>query len=222
MSTKIKNNTSARISDRTKAASKTSPKLTPSSTDVTACVINPELNQPQEAPTAIGKPSNRTEFTISGNAFQLGTIIEKIPGNGNFQDNSYYLVASDIQTSLRGEIKAVKYHQGQSSTGEPLIIPERRPDIDGFTCSWFESMSSAMELVKDKKKWVTLSSNKETEQYEVKDGRSRAPIPEDWPNFKQQLDVAFEGRIIDRLDHPVLKRLGLVLADEEWESDDEL
>ena len=57
--------------------------------------------------------------------------------------------------------------------------------------------------------WITVKSNMRIREYEHTIDRRNNPLPEEWPDFDEQLEKAFEGKIIDRLDHPVLKRLGI-------------
>jgi hypothetical protein len=59
------------------------------------------------------------------------------------------------------------------------------------------------------KRWIRMSSNISLGAYEI--SVAEAPIPEPvWPDlpFREILKIAFgAGRLINSLDHPVMKRL---------------
>jgi hypothetical protein len=59
-------------------------------------------------------------------------------------------------------------------------------------------------------KWVRVSANMSLGGYEVFEALGNLSDPE-WPddgiNFGRLLEIAFRGRIINSLDHPIVKKL---------------
>ena len=58
------------------------------------------------------------------------------------------------------------------------------------------------------KGWVRVKANMSLGAYETTAAESLIPEPE-WPqqSFQELLRIAFKDRLVDRLDHPVVKRL---------------
>jgi hypothetical protein len=58
------------------------------------------------------------------------------------------------------------------------------------------------------RRWVRLQANRTGGTYDVRVTSATLPEPE-WPDitFERLLEIAFADHIIDRLDHPVLRRL---------------
>ena len=72
--------------------------------------------------------------------------------------------------------------------------------------SWNISHQAAADLAV--KNWVQVTSNQAAGIYET--SFSAAPLPEPkWPQltFKEVLNIAFKGRLIDSLEHPTVRKL---------------
>jgi hypothetical protein len=67
-------------------------------------------------------------------------------------------------------------------------------------------MLEAVELAQ--KSWVRVSANMDVGGYDVLTATGTIPEPE-WPglSFAEILRIAFRHKLIDSLDHPVLKKL---------------
>ncbi len=75
--------------------------------------------------------------------------------------------------------------------------------------SWTIGTVSALEAAsRASGHWVRMASNMPLGAYDVYETAANWPAPQ-WPteSFSDLLRVAFKGRLIDSLDHPVLKRL---------------
>ena len=57
-------------------------------------------------------------------------------------------------------------------------------------------------------KWVRVSANMSLGAYEIFTATGEIPEPE-WPelSFEEILKIAFKGRYVDSLNHPVVQRL---------------
>ena len=78
---------------------------------------------------------------------------------------------------------------------------------------WHRSAAEAAELAM--RRWVRVKANMSLGAYEIFEAASTIPDPE-WPElpFQELLRIAFRDRLVDRLDHAVIKRLrGLDVLD---------
>ena len=87
-----------------------------------------------------------------------------------------------------------------------FIIPVRLPSPDGRVDEWTASRTRAVELAMQEP--VRMASNVSAGAYEVFTTPSKVPFP-DWPeeSWEDLIEVAFRGKMIESVDHPVLKRL---------------
>jgi hypothetical protein len=91
--------------------------------------------------------------------------------------------------------------------GVVFLWPVRLPDTDGRQLAWHQSAAEAAEMAV--KSWVRIKANMSLGAYDVFEASSTIPEPT-WPKdltFEQMLRIAFKGRLVDNLNHPVLKRL---------------
>ncbi len=73
--------------------------------------------------------------------------------------------------------------------------------------SWFESAVNAAHVSINK--WVRLQSNMTLQCHTTEEAEGELPEPT-WPNLQNKnelLNIAFKGRMINSLDHDVLRRL---------------
>lgn len=86
------------------------------------------------------------------------------------------------------------------------VWPIRLPGPDGKIDDWNRSALEAASMAETQ--WVRVAANMHLGAYDVYTATADWPAPE-WPDlpFNELLRIAFKGRIIDTLDHPVIKRL---------------
>lgn len=121
------------------------------------------------------------------------------------EDRETYVIVPALCDELRGEWVAKILVPCQTRQGGFYFWPIRLPGADGRIDTWNES---ALQIAdKYAGQWVRVTANKELGAYDVL--RPITPFPPaDWPEpMDDLLAKAFSGRIIDRLDHPVVKRL---------------
>jgi hypothetical protein len=84
--------------------------------------------------------------------------------------------------------------------------PVKLPGPDGRQMNWHTSAADGVE--KAMKKWIRLTANMSLGAYEIAEAAGNLPDPE-WPeqSMRELLAIAFKGRIIDGVDHPVMKKL---------------
>lgn len=121
-------------------------------------------------------------------------------------DKETYLVAPKMQSPLAAEIIAKKLITTITRDGGLSLWPIRLPDENGLLDEWNRSALQAAEMAQ--RKWIRICSNMQVGAYEVFQAGAELPDPE-WPelSLSQLLRIAFEGRIIDSKDHPVVRRL---------------
>lgn len=121
------------------------------------------------------------------------------------EDRETYVVVPALCDELQGEWAAKILVPCQTRQGGFYFWPIRLPGADGRIDTWNES---ALQIAdKYAGQWVRVTANKELGAYDVIRPITPFPPP-DWPEpMDDLLAKAFSGRIIDRLDHPVVKRL---------------
>lgn len=90
--------------------------------------------------------------------------------------------------------------------GTVFFWPARLPGPDGKDLDWWRSQREAAELAMDE--WVRVKANLNLGAYDIfrANGDISDPI---WPelDYWALIKLAFRNHLIDRIDHPVIKRL---------------
>ena len=118
-----------------------------------------------------------------------------------------YLVAPELWDELAGDIKPTFLFTAITKTTSNVFLwPVRVPDSDGRRNNWHLSALRAAELAMTK--WVRVQSKKADGMYNVFEATGNIPDPE-WPDmtFRDMLQLCFDDRFIDSLEHPILKQL---------------
>jgi hypothetical protein len=126
------------------------------------------------------------------------------------EENETYLVTPEIARMLPGEFRNATLFTAITRQNVLHIWPVHLPDPDGRYNPWHQS--AAEGAVQAMERWIRLKSNKALGAYEISEALADLPEPE-WPtiSFQEILQVAFRGRIVDRADHDLIRRLqGLV------------
>jgi hypothetical protein len=122
-------------------------------------------------------------------------------------DRETYLVLPSVARDIPGEYVTVMMYACINRAGVVFLWPVRLPGTDGRQLEWHRSAAKAAEMAV--KSWVRIKANMSLGAYDVFEASSTIPEPE-WPkdlSFEQMLRIAFKGRLVDSLSHPVLKRL---------------
>jgi hypothetical protein len=117
-----------------------------------------------------------------------------------------FFVAPEMRDALVGEVRPVLLVVAITRQGTVLVWPVPLPDESGRRNTWAEAAREAAELAKTR--WVRLVPDMGLGAYRIykAEGTLSDPV---WPGktLKELLSIAFRDRIIDREDHPVVKRL---------------
>ena len=123
------------------------------------------------------------------------------------EDNENFIVDPKIAPELAHEAVAKVLFTAITRQGLVFLWPVRLPGPDGKLDDWNRSALQAVERARED--WVRVVANKQAGGYELM--RATGSLPEaEWPQdltFADVLGIAFKGRVIKSLDHPVLKKL---------------
>jgi hypothetical protein len=122
-------------------------------------------------------------------------------------EREWYLVTPEVAQHIPGECFKVVIYTCMSRSGVLFLWPVRLPGADGRQSEWHRSAAEAAEM--GMKRWIRVKANMDLGAYEVFEASAAIPDPV-WPSgltLMQTLMIGFKGRLVDSLDHPVLKRL---------------
>jgi hypothetical protein len=117
-----------------------------------------------------------------------------------------YIVVADLVPALVGEFVTKTLFTAINRQGTVFFWPVRLPSPDGKNLDWWRSSREAAELAM--KSWVRVRANMNLGAYEIFQAESVIAAPE-WPQlgFWELIKIAFRDHLVDRIDHPVIKRL---------------
>jgi hypothetical protein len=122
-------------------------------------------------------------------------------------DREIYLVTPPMVAELPGEYFPAILFLTISRQGVLFLWPVRLPGPDGKQLDWHRSALEAAELARSK--WIRVCPNMALGAYEIFESEN-VNIPEpQWPAppFDEVLRIAFRDRLIDSVEHPVVKLL---------------
>ncbi len=153
----------------------------------------------------VDKPGKQEFFRAHPEpAFRLDARVIKLEA-----ERETYLVTRPIWPEIPGETKLVKLVPCLTRSGAIYLWPLPMPDelMGRRDTTWGITARKAAELAE--RSWVRMTANMQTGAYDVV---TSAHIPDPvWPKitFPEMLKIAFgDGRLVDRMDHPVLRQLG--------------
>ena len=126
------------------------------------------------------------------------------------EDEKYIVVPQLIPEVLdTGRLKPVMLYTLMTHTHKVFFLSDiPLQDADGKDNEYNRSRREAYEMAKEK--WVKIQANMPLGAYEIFRAKGELPDPV-WPDepktMKEALKIAFKNKIIDSIDHPVLKQL---------------
>lgn len=117
-----------------------------------------------------------------------------------------YVVMPNVAQELNDLVRPVQLFTVMDRQNNISLVPVPLPGEDGTRNPWHESLAQAVELAK--KKWLRISANMAVGGYDVYVAEGELPEPE-WPEhtIDEIVQVAFRGKIISSLKHPVVQTL---------------
>ena len=122
-------------------------------------------------------------------------------------EREVYLFTPQMAQEFSAEITLVSLRTAVNRQGVVFLWPLKLPDPQGRQNAWNDSAIEAAALAE--KRWVRVTANMGLGAYETFEAiNDNLPEPE-WPSepFQEILRIAFRSHIVDRPDHPLLKRL---------------
>ena len=121
-------------------------------------------------------------------------------------DRETYLVLPHIAAELPGECSPVVIYTGINRQGVVFLWPTKLPTPDGKVNEWHRSAAEAAGRAMSV--WLRVKADMALGAYAMFEASSTIPEPV-WPthSLKDLLKIGFRDRLVDRLDHPVIKRL---------------
>jgi hypothetical protein len=122
-------------------------------------------------------------------------------------ENEAYIVLNDIYSYVAEEAVAKTIFTAINRSGTPFLWPIRLPGPDGRQDDWNKTAHAAAELAMTK--WLRVASDRTAGCYQIFEATAANLSEPEWPAepFAHLLKIAFKDRLIDTLDHPVLRRL---------------
>ncbi len=121
------------------------------------------------------------------------------------EDREMYLLMPEIARELPGEFMMAMTFTAINRQGVVHLWPVKLPGPDGRVMEWHRSAMDAADMAM--RRWVRVKANMSLGAYEIVEAATTAE-PE-WPavSFQDLLRIGFRDRLVDRHDHPVIKRL---------------
>jgi hypothetical protein len=122
-------------------------------------------------------------------------------------EGEVYAVSPQVALSVPGETSIVALRLCITQQGSIFMWPVPLPTAEGRENAWHHTARIAAEHAETN--WVRMIANMSAGCYDVKIAPPGMPDPE-WPteSLADLLPIAFgNGKLIDSLDHPVIKRL---------------
>ncbi len=134
-------------------------------------------------------------------AYRLETAVLELK-----EEREIYLVDKRLWPELPGEIIPKVLFTTITRQGVVFLWPIRLPGEDGRIDDWNRSALEAAH--KAMGSWIRVVSNRSLGGYELLQAVGDIPDPS-WPehSFQELLRVAFKGRFVQDLEHPVVCRL---------------
>lgn len=117
-----------------------------------------------------------------------------------------YVVLPDVAQEISALVRPVQLYAAIDRQHNVFLIPVPLPGEDGNRHITHESLAQAVEHAK--LKWIRISYNSSVSAYDVYEAEGALPGAE-WPehDIDALVQVAFRGKIITSLDHPVVQSL---------------
>jgi hypothetical protein len=121
-------------------------------------------------------------------------------------ENEFYALAPELVGSVTQELVFKKLYYSINREGVVFLFPAKLHDSTGRLDSWNSSRHKA--AITAMEQWVRVVSNRSLGAYDIYISKTKLNDPT-WPelSINEILEIAFEGRIITDMNHPILKTL---------------
>lgn len=158
------------------------------------------------------KPNNTDFFRIRPGEEWMMDLPLFAPKGKKGGNNKKYLVMPEFHPELeeRNSLQNVRFYFGIIWGSNILFLSDvgikcnEEGVMNSFNKSRHELYALAME------KWISISANDALKAYTASEAKSKIPdpvYPNKPTNIGEAIQIAFKDNVIDREDHPILKRL---------------
>jgi hypothetical protein len=121
------------------------------------------------------------------------------------ENRETYLVVPEMREVLITGVKVMLLVTAVTSRGSVFLWPLALGDDTGRTNAWHETARDA--AMRAKSAWTKLAADMSAGHYRIFQAEGNLPEPV-WPktSFKELLRIAFRGRTIDNVEHPIVKQ----------------
>jgi hypothetical protein len=150
----------------------------------------------------VRKPNNQDFVRVHPDeAYRLTAAIIELK-----DDREVYLVLPHVAHQLPGECSPVVLYTAINRQGATFLWPVKLPRPDGKVNEWHRSAAEA--AARSMKCWLRVKADMALGAYAMFEASSTIPEPI-WPTatLRELLKIGFRDRLVDSLDHPVIKRL---------------
>lgn len=122
------------------------------------------------------------------------------------EENETYVLLPAISSAIPELIKPITLHTLIDRHNNVFMTPVPLPNSEGRRNPWHQSLAEVVEMAEIQ--WVRISANRHVGAYDALVATGKLAEPE-WPenSFNELFEIAFRGRIIDNLQHPVIRQL---------------
>ncbi len=122
------------------------------------------------------------------------------------EHRDHYMLYPSVAPAIASLIRPTTLRTAIDRHNNVFLIPVPLPGEDGKRNQWHESLSQALKLAESH--WIRIAANMSAGGYDVYQAESNLGEP-DWPIAKmpELLEVAFRGKIITTIDHPIVQSL---------------
>lgn len=113
----------------------------------------------------------------------------------------------DLYADLAQEVRPKLLYTSITKEGNVFLWPINLPGADGRLDAWSQSAHTAAAMAETS--WVRIKANREVGAYDLRQAVGFAGEEPVWPDltFSEIVNLAFRDRLIDSLDHPIVRRL---------------
>jgi hypothetical protein len=122
------------------------------------------------------------------------------------EDNETYLVVPGLRPALAGYVVSAKLYTTINRQEVLALWSVPVANEDGTINPWHQSAHEAASQAVQQ--WTKIIANKSLGAYDIYTAEGDLPDPT-WPDvsFQQIVTLAFKGKVIDNLEHPIVRKL---------------
>ena len=148
----------------------------------------------------VGRPNKSTFFRVQqSEELAFNTFILE-----NKEARETYIVLPSVAQVISELVRPVMLNIATDRQNNVSLIPVQLPKDDGTRNPWHESLAQAVERAKIN--WIRINPNMQLGGYDIYEATAQLPEPI-WParTIDELVDIAFLGKIIRSVDHPVVQ-----------------